>query len=67
MIGKMHVKHAYEIALIKQKDEHLSHISLLSLARCIAGQAVSMGVQLVGNDEISSSSPPIVSATITPK
>jgi large subunit ribosomal protein L11 len=43
-VGKVHVKHVYEIAKIKQTDEHLKDISLESLARCVAGSARSMGI-----------------------
>jgi ribosomal protein L11 len=49
MVGKLHVKQIYEIAKIKQRDEHLKDISLHSLCRCIAGSAQSMGVQVVAD------------------
>lgn len=49
VVGKIHVKQIYEIAKVKQRDEHLKDISLLALCRCIAGSAQSMGVEVVSD------------------
>lgn len=45
--GKIHVKQVYEIALIKQRDEHLKDIELEKLCRQIIGSCKSMGIQVV--------------------
>ena len=45
----MHVKHIYEIAKIKQQDEHMKHISLEALCRCVAASANSLGLQVVSD------------------
>eukprot|EP00607_Mallomonas_marina_P009263 CAMPEP_0182417822 /NCGR_PEP_ID=MMETSP1167-20130531/2264_1 /TAXON_ID=2988 /ORGANISM="Mallomonas Sp, Strain CCMP3275" /LENGTH=129 /DNA_ID=CAMNT_0024591617 /DNA_START=207 /DNA_END=596 /DNA_ORIENTATION=+ len=50
-VGKLHVKQVFEIAQKKSKDEHLSHLSLKSLCKTIIGQANSMGVQVVDDDQ----------------
>lgn len=47
IVGKVHVKQIYEIAKIKQQEEHLQSIPLQSLCRTIAGSAQSMGIQVV--------------------
>jgi large subunit ribosomal protein L11 len=47
IVGKVHVKQIYEIALIKQKDEHLKDIGLEQLCRCIIGSTLSMGLEVV--------------------
>src|SRR4051812_48528439 len=41
-VGKIHVKQIYEIAKVKQRDEHLKELSLISLCRCVVGSAQSM-------------------------
>jgi len=47
--GKIHVKQIYEIALMKQQDQHLKDIELSALCRTIAGSALSMGLEVVNN------------------
>jgi large subunit ribosomal protein L11 len=43
------VKQIYEVAVAKQKDEHLKHIELEQLCRSIIGSAASMGLEIVGD------------------
>jgi ribosomal protein L11 len=50
MVGKIHVKQIYEIALAKHKDENLKNKSLESLCRCIAGSCNSMGLVVYGGN-----------------
>jgi large subunit ribosomal protein L11 len=50
-VAKIHVKHVYEIAKIKQTDEHLQDINLDNLCRQIVGSCKSMGIEVVGGDE----------------
>jgi len=45
--GTISVKHVYEIAKIKQTDEHLNHLKLESIARSVIGTARTLGVQVV--------------------
>lgn len=45
--GEVHVKQIYEIAKMKQLDEHLSKKSLAGLSRSIVGTAMSMGIKVV--------------------
>lgn len=47
--GKVHAKQIYEIALQKQKDQHLAHLSLESIARQVSGSCQSMGIEVVGS------------------
>jgi large subunit ribosomal protein L11 len=42
-VGQITLKHVYEVARIKQKDEHLKHISLESLASSVIGTSLSIG------------------------
>jgi hypothetical protein len=52
LVGKVHVKHIYEIAKAKQADEHLKSISLEALSRSVMGSCLSMGLMVVsGNDQ----------------
>ena len=44
VVGKVHVKHIYEIALIKQQDDHMKAIPIRSIARMVAASALSMGI-----------------------
>jgi len=46
--GKVHVKQIYEIALQKQRDPHMAHISLESIARQVTGSCLSMGIHVIG-------------------
>ena len=45
--GTISLKHVYEIATIKAKDEHMSHLSLENIARMVVGSAKSLGLQVV--------------------
>lgn len=47
MVGKVHVKQIYEIAKIKQRDEHLAKIPLETLCRIIVGSCRSAGLEIV--------------------
>lgn len=46
-VGKIHVKQIYEIAQMKQRDDHMSHLDLKAIASSIAGSAASMGLEVV--------------------
>lgn len=46
-IGTVTLKHIYEIAKVKQQDDHLKHISLESLARSVLGTSRNIGVRVV--------------------
>ena len=48
VVGSVHAKHIYEIALAKQKDKTMADLKLEVIARSIASQASSMGIQVVG-------------------
>lgn len=45
-MGKIHVKHVYEIAFAKQRDENLERIPIDSICRMIVGQCSSMGIEV---------------------
>ena len=47
-VGSVHVKHIYEIAKIKHKDYHLSHLPLRSICRMIYGTCGTMGLSVDG-------------------
>lgn len=47
VVGQLSVKQVYEIAKLKQKDEHLSKLELESICKMIIGSARSMGVEVV--------------------
>lgn len=47
VVGQIHVKQIYEVAKVKQRDEHLSHIGLEELCRTVAGSCTSMGLEIV--------------------
>lgn len=49
VIGTIHVKQVYEIAKIKQRDEHLKRLSLENICKTIVGSAKSMGVEVVAD------------------
>lgn len=51
-MGNIHVKQVYEIAKMKQRDEHLKEIPLMSLCRSIAASAGSMGIKVVAGDKV---------------
>ncbi|KAI8983656.1 50S ribosomal protein L11 [Pilobolus umbonatus] len=45
--GTISLKHVYEIAKIKQKDDNLKHLSLESISSSIIGVARSVGIQVI--------------------
>jgi large subunit ribosomal protein L11 len=47
IIGTISLKHVYEIAKIKSKDEHLRHLPLKSITSAVIGSARSIGIQVV--------------------
>jgi large subunit ribosomal protein L11 len=46
-VGKVSLKHVYEIAKIKQTEERLSGLSLEGLCKSVVAQAASCGVVVV--------------------
>lgn len=46
-IGKVSLKHVYEIAKIKQTEMRLSGMSLQSLCKSVMAQAKSVGIDVV--------------------
>jgi large subunit ribosomal protein L11 len=44
--GTLSLKHVYEIAKLKQTDDHLKHLDLESIARSVIGSAKSAGVRV---------------------
>lgn len=46
-IGKVSLKHVYEIAKIKQSEMRLSGMSLQSLCKSVMAQAKSVGIEVV--------------------
>ncbi|KAH8922942.1 mitochondrial ribosomal protein L11 [Atractiella rhizophila] len=46
-IGTVSLKHIYEIAKIKQRDEHLKNVHLKDLAKSVMGTCRSMGIKVV--------------------
>lgn len=47
IVGTVSLKHIYEIARIKQTDEHLKHLQLEAIARTVVATAKTLGVQVV--------------------
>ena len=45
--GTISLKHVYEIAKIKQTDEHMRHLPLESIARTIVGTAKTLSIEVV--------------------
>lgn len=45
--GTVSLKHIYEIAKIKQSDEHMKHLPLRSVASMVVGTAKTLGIQVV--------------------
>ena len=41
----------YEIAKVKQKDEHMKNMTVENVSRIIVGQCQSMGVEIVGGNK----------------
>ncbi|KAK9359385.1 mitochondrial ribosomal protein of the large subunit [Lipomyces starkeyi] len=46
-VGRISLKHVYEIAKIKQKDSQLSGVSLEAVARSVIATAKTVGVEVV--------------------
>ncbi|KAJ0398081.1 hypothetical protein P43SY_001171 [Pythium insidiosum] len=46
-IGTVHLRQIYEIAKVKQQDEHVDYIELESLCKSLIGSAKSMGIRVV--------------------
>ena len=47
VVGKVSVKHVYEIAKIKLADKHMKHLSMEAVCRGIVGTAKSCGIEVV--------------------
>ncbi|KAI8062893.1 50S ribosomal protein L11 [Gongronella butleri] len=47
IVGKVSLKHVYEIAKLKQQDTNLKHLSLESICGSIIGVARSVGIQVI--------------------
>ncbi|KAG9317205.1 hypothetical protein JVU11DRAFT_1398 [Chiua virens] len=47
ILGTISLKHVYEIAKIKARDEHLKHLKLESIASTVIGTARTLGLQVV--------------------
>lgn len=47
VIGRISLKHVYEIAKIKQSETRLSGLSLKGLCKSVIAQAKSIGVEVV--------------------
>lgn len=47
IVGKVHVKQIYEIAKMMMRNKHLSHLPHESVAKCVAGSCISMGLEVV--------------------
>jgi large subunit ribosomal protein L11 len=46
-LGTISLKHVYEIAKIKRRDDHMQGLSLESIARGVVGSARSMGIEVI--------------------
>jgi len=49
IVGEVHVKQIYEIAKVKQQDEHMKSLSLESISRSIVGSCRTMGLRVVND------------------
>ena len=47
VVGTVSLKHIYEIAKVKQTDEHLKHLRLEAIASSVVATAKTLGVQVV--------------------
>jgi large subunit ribosomal protein L11 len=47
VLGKLHVKQIYEIAKVKQRDDHMKNFPLETISRMIIGSANTMGIEIV--------------------
>ena len=52
IVGKVHIKQIYEIALAKQRDGHMANLPLESICRTIMGSCVSMGLSVVKDSHL---------------
>jgi large subunit ribosomal protein L11 len=46
-VGKLTLKHIYEIAVIKKQDPFLAEVPLQGMCRCLIGSARTMGIEVV--------------------
>lgn len=46
-VGKLTLKHIYEIAVVKKQDPHLAHMSLEGMCKSLIGTARSIGIEVV--------------------
>ncbi|TMW59080.1 hypothetical protein Poli38472_007225 [Pythium oligandrum] len=46
-VGTVHLRQIYEIAKVKQQDEHVDYIDLESICKSLIGSAKSMGIRVV--------------------
>lgn len=46
VVGSVSLKHVYEIAVMKQQDRHLAHLSLEALCRSIISTARTCGIEV---------------------
>ncbi|CAG8459823.1 1986_t:CDS:1 [Scutellospora calospora] len=47
IVGKISLKHVYEIALIKQQQENMKDYDLKGICKCIIATAKSVGIQVI--------------------
>ncbi|XP_065920079.1 large ribosomal subunit protein uL11m-like [Dysidea avara] len=47
VVGRVSLRHIYEIAKVKHKDPNLADHSLESVCKCIIGSARSMGIEVI--------------------
>uniref|UniRef100_A0A7S1T4C2 Large ribosomal subunit protein uL11m n=1 Tax=Compsopogon caeruleus TaxID=31354 RepID=A0A7S1T4C2_9RHOD len=58
MVGSVPIQAVYEIARIKQQDEHLRHVPLEGLCKSILGTATTCGLQVLFDRDYKIGSPP---------
>lgn len=46
-LATISLKHVYEVAKIKQRDEHMQGLSLESISRAVVGSARSLGIDVI--------------------
>lgn len=56
-IGKVSLKHVYEIAKIKKEDAHLKHVGLEQLARSVLGTCRNIGIRVIRKFRLSGCTP----------
>lgn len=47
LVGKISLKHVYEVAKIKSKDERIKHLELESICKSVMGTAKTLGIEVV--------------------